>query len=261
MSGKRRHDKSSARPERRLLMGRNSLRELLRSSPERIKNLYVQEQSAGSSGVRQELLALASQANCRIQYLDARALSDMVHSDSHQGFVAELQAFEYADFNQLIEEQLHQQQSLIVCLDGVLDPHNVGAILRSAECFGASAVLWSKNRNPGVTPVVSKVSVGASELLPIVQVANLAQSLEKLKQSNYWIVLADAGPGSESLERFEFPERCALVLGAEGSGASELIRNKSDYLVKIPLSGRIDSLNVSQAATVFFYAYRQQYRI
>jgi 23S rRNA (guanosine2251-2'-O)-methyltransferase len=139
----------------------------------------------------------------------------------------------------------------------VYDPQNLGALMRAAECFGAAAMVWSRNRGCGLTPVVTKASVGASELLDLIEVSNLADAIRRFKDAGYWIVAADMDPQAEDLQTFQFPAHTVLVMGSEGSGLRELTRRSADSLVRIVTPGRIGSLNVSQATAVILHRIAQ----
>ena len=143
------------------------------------------------------------------------------------------------------------EKSLVVMCDSITDPQNFGAILRACECFGVDALVFSKNRNVGITPVVSKVSVGGSELVPLIAVSNLVDTLKKFQDVGYFSVAAECHERSQSLYNFEFPSQTVLIIGAEGKGIQPLLSKKADYHLEIPMQGRIDSLNVSQATAVF----------
>jgi 23S rRNA (guanosine2251-2'-O)-methyltransferase len=134
----------------------------------------------------------------------------------------------------------------------------MGAILRLAECFQVDAVMSSKNRGVDITPTVSKASSGASELVPIVMVSNLADSILRLKDEGYEVVIADANPKASSLLTFEFPKKCAFILGSEGEGFRKRIHDLADYSIYIPMQGKISSLNVSQAAAICLFTWRSK---
>ena len=140
-------------------------------------------------------------------------------------------------------------------LDSIFDPQNVGAILRSCECFGVDAVIISKIRGCSITPTVTKTSVGATELVPIAEVSNLTTTIEKFQKAGYWAVTAEISDKAIPLNTFEYPEKTVLILGSEGKGVQKIISKKADFHVFIPMLGRIDSLNVSQAAAVFMHSY------
>lgn len=148
---------------------------------------------------------------------------------------------------------------MIVALDGVSDPQNLGSVLRAAECFGAHAVLFPKDRGALVTPTVTKVSAGASEVVPWYAVSNLADWLQHAKDSGYWIVATTVGEEAQDLFAFDWPEKSIIVMGAEGKGIRLLTAKRADFFVTIPMSGRVDSLNISQAAAVVLASYRAKF--
>jgi 23S rRNA (guanosine2251-2'-O)-methyltransferase len=179
-------------------------------------------------------------------FMNKKNLDKKVGSESHQSFVAIIQRTLYP-----LKELVETRPSLIFILDQIYDPHNFGAILRACECFGVEGVIFSKNKGCPLTPVVTKVSSGASELIPLVRVSNIYNSLLKLRQEGYRIVASDCCESSKSLYSFKRPEKLAFVLGSEEKGVQPLIRKKADCLLHIPMKGQIDSLNVSQAAACF----------
>ncbi len=237
----------------RLVFGRNTVREVLKASPERCQLVYL---SSKDSGSLRELEQEVRAARIKIEAVSEEVLSALCSSDSHQSVAALLKERDFQSLDDLIKELASRPRALILALDEIQDPHNLGAVLRAAECFGVDAVIWSKNRGVDLTAVVSKSSVGASELVNIIRISNLAQSLEKLKKENFWVVGADGGEGTTDLTSFDWPDRAVIVVGAE-FGLQRLVRERSDFLVKIPMFGRIDSLNVSQAVAVLLFQYRQ----
>jgi 23S rRNA (guanosine2251-2'-O)-methyltransferase len=245
-------------------MGRNCIAEVLKHAPERIIEVYVAEvrDDGGRAAVdrRGELLEQCHQNDIQVRQVPRRDLDDMVHSDSHQGFVARVRPREVLQLDDLVELVREQPFVRILALDGVLDPQNSGAILRAAECFGVDAVLWSKNRAAPVGPVVSKVSVGASELVPLCPVSNLHRALEALKSAGAWLVGAMVTPDASSLDTFEFPQKSIIVMGSEGEGVQHLIGESLDFHVYIPMLGVVSSLNVSQATTVMLHELAKQHR-
>jgi 23S rRNA (guanosine2251-2'-O)-methyltransferase len=134
-------------------------------------------------------------------------------------------------------------------------------VLRSAECLGVSGAIWSWNRGASLTPAVTKVSMGASELVPIVQVANLAEAVRRLKQADFWVVASAVHGDAVPLPAFDFPARTALILGSEGEGIQPLLLKEADFTVHIPMTGRLESLNVAQAATVFLYEWSRRHAV
>ncbi|MCB0310488.1 MAG: 23S rRNA (guanosine(2251)-2'-O)-methyltransferase RlmB, partial [Bdellovibrionales bacterium] len=233
----------------------NATRELLLFSPGRVKEVLVVEDRENKR--LKEIVELALKQDIKLSKASKHELSQIVRSDSHQGIVAKVDAREGFSLKSLLGSKRSDEAGLLLLIDAVQDPHNLGAILRAAECYGVQGVIYSRNRCPGIGPVVRKSSSGASEIVPVVEVGNLVQAAVTIKKAEYWLVGADVGEGSESLHKFSFPARCCLVLGSEGSGIQRLLLEKLDYRVKIPMFGRLDSLNVSQAASVFLDAYRR----
>lgn len=220
-----------------LVIGKRAVGEILQFAPERVALVLMT--------VRQDLGGI-----CPVQIVEGDFLSNLLQTDAHQGVTALVKPLPKQDLKSWLYNKRAQERCLILALDSIQDPHNVGALLRAAECFGVDAVLWSYNRVPAHTPVLSKASAGASELVPQIQVSNLAQALRDLKEAGFWVVLADADKDAESLVKFEYPKRTILVLGSEGDGAKELTRKLADFKVFIPMFGQISSLNVSQAGAV-----------
>jgi len=257
-------DRPKGVPTGDFVMGRNCLAEVLKHAPERIIEVYVAEarDDGGRAAVdrRGELIERCHESDIQVRQVPRRDLDAMVHSDSHQGFVARVRPREVLQLDDLVELVREQPFVRILALDGVLDPQNSGAILRAAECFGVDAVLWSKNRAAPVGPVVSKVSVGASELVPLCPVSNLHRALEALKGAGAWLVGAMVTPDASSLDTFEFPQKAIIVMGSEGEGVQHLIGESLDFHVYIPMLGVVSSLNVSQATTVMLHELAKQHR-
>jgi 23S rRNA (guanosine2251-2'-O)-methyltransferase len=186
------------------------------------------------------------------------ALDRLTQGGAHQGVVAEAASKSYAKLGEVLGALDHP--GLLVILDGVEDPHNLGAILRSAHAAGADAVLLPERRSAGLTETVAKAAAGALEYLPVVRVANINRALEELKQKDYWIYGLDER-GAQDYDAPDYSGNVALVLGGEGKGLHELTAKHCDFLVKIPVAGRIASLNVSVAAgIVLFEALRRRQR-
>ncbi|HEY9233359.1 MAG TPA: 23S rRNA (guanosine(2251)-2'-O)-methyltransferase RlmB, partial [Blastocatellia bacterium] len=184
------------------------------------------------------------------------ALDRLAVGANHQGVIAIAAAASYTDEDELLDRLT--PQSLLVLLDGVEDPHNLGAIIRTAECAGALAVVIPERRAAHVTEVVAKTAAGATEHLPIARVTNLANFIEKLKRHNVWVVGVEAS-GDMDYTRYDYAGAVALVFGGEGHGLHRLVRERCDVTVSIPLRGRITSLNVSVAVgVVLFEALRQR---
>lgn len=238
------------------LPGRNPLRELLRASPESIRTLYTAQQQA-SSRERDALIEEVRRAGIPVEIIPIARLDELARGAVHQSFVAEIKPRESLQLHELLERAAAVPRATLLFLDGIQDPHNLGAIFRAAECFGVSGIVWSRNRGVSITPVVRKVSVGATELVPYAIVGNLAESLRKAKDEGFWVVTTELGDGSTELAAYRPPERVALVLGSEGEGVQQLVRSLADHKVRIPMKGVVDSLNVSQATAVLLYALSQ----
>jgi 23S rRNA (guanosine2251-2'-O)-methyltransferase len=186
-----------------------------------------------------------------VRFVPRPELDRMAGNNAHQGVVAVTSAKQYNDLDDVVAAK-RGQFSLVVVLDGVEDPHNLGAILRTADAAGADGVVIPERRAAGVTPTVTKASAGASEHLPIAKVTNISRTLEELKSKNLWIVgLDERAP--QNYDSLDYKMDCAIVLGAEGKGVHELVRKRCDFLISIPMLGKVPSLNVSVAAGVVLY--------
>lgn len=197
-------------------------------------------------------------AGVAVRFVPRAELDRMAGNNAHQGVVAVTSAKQYGDLDDVIAAR-RGTYSLIVVLDGVEDPHNLGAILRTADAAGADGVVIPERRAAGVTGTVAKASAGASEHLPIARVTNVARTVEELKAKNIWTVGLDER-GTQTYDSLDYNMDCALVLGAEGKGVHELVRKKCDFLVSIPMLGKVPSLNVSVAAGVVLYEVVRQRR-
>lgn len=243
-------------------MGRNCVDELLKRSPGRVIEAFVAEsRDEGQGGRRRnDLLHALRDHKIKVREVSRRDLEALVNSDSHQGIVVRVEPRKFLQFQDLLELVRSSQLCSILALDGIVDPQNFGTILRAAECFGVNAVVWSKNRGAPLGPVVAKVSVGASELIPLCPVSNLHRALEELKEAGAWSVGAIVSPDATALDTFEFPEKTVLVMGAEGEGIHQLIERSLDFRVYITMGGEISSLNVSQASAVMLHELSKQHR-
>ena len=193
-----------------------------------------------------------------VRFMARTELDELAGNAAHQGVVAVTSAKQYNDLNDVIEAK-RGQYSLIVVLDGVEDPHNLGAILRTSDAVGANGVVIPERRAAAVTGTVTKASAGASEHLPIAKVTNIARTVEELKESNVWTVGLDER-GKQTYDQLDYNMDCALVLGGEGKGLHDLVKRKCDFLVSIPMLGKVPSLNVSVAAAVVLYEIVRQRR-
>ena len=199
----------------------------------------------------QRLIEECRRQGVPVRFLPHFELDRLAGNNGHQGVVAATSAKQYSDLDDIIEGK-RSTYSLIVVLDGVEDPHNLGAILRTSDAAGANGVVIPERRAAGVTGAVTKASAGASEHLPVARVTNISRTLEELKQKNIWVVGLDER-ASQSYDALDYKMDCAIVLGAEGKGLHDLVRKRCDFLVSIPMLGKVPSLNVSVAAGVVLY--------
>src|SRR5262249_45796126 len=206
----------------------------------------------------QRILEESRRIGVAVRFVSRAELDRMAGNNAHQGVVAVTSAKQYNDLDDVVAAK-RGQYSLVVIVDGVEDPHNLGAILRTADAAGADGVVIPERRAAGVTGTVAKASAGASEHLPIAKVTNIARTVEELKQKNLWIVGLDER-GLQTYDSLDYKMDCAVVLGAEGKGVHDLVRKKCDFLVSIPMLGKVPSLNVSVAAGVMLYEIVRQRR-
>jgi len=238
------------------IFGIHAVQSVLKTSPQRVQELRM---TRGRQDARlQKLRNLADQHGVVIQWSTAQQLDALVEG-RHQGVIAlckEGQTYDEAYLNKLAEEQ--GQSGFFLMLDGVTDPHNLGACLRSADGAGVQAVIVPKDNSVGLTPVVSKVASGAAESIPLVMVTNLARTLKNLQQRGVWAV-GTTGEAEQTVYQVDLKGPIVLVMGSEGSGMRQLIRNQCDFLAKLPMVGQVSSLNVSVAAGIcLFEALRQR---
>src|SRR6266550_4626683 len=186
-----------------------------------------------------------------VRFVPRAELDRMAGNNGHQGVVAVTSAKQYSDVDDVLAAK-RGTHSLVVVLDGVEDPHNLGAILRTADAAGADGVVIPERRAAGVTPTVTKASAGASEHLPIAKVTNIARTLEELKAKGLWIVGLDER-GTQAYDSVDYKMDCAITLGAERKGLHDLVRKRCDFVVSIPMLGKVPSLNVSVAAGIVLY--------
>jgi len=239
---------------KQLLLGFHAVTARLRHHPESVHEVFV---DAGRRDPRlRDLIALAAQQGVRVVPVDERRLAGLAGQARHQGVVAQADpAARPADLAELLQGLA--QPALLLLLDGVSDPHNLGACLRVADAMGVQAVVVPKDRSVGVTPTVAKVASGAVETVPVIPVTNLARAIDALKEAGIW-VLGAAAEGDQSLMRMTLTGPLAWVLGAEGSGLRRLTRERCDQLVHIPMFGQVESLNVAVAAGLCLYETRRQ---
>ena len=238
------------------LEGRNALTEALRSG-RTIDKVFV---AAGDTDrALQRLAAQAKEAGAVVVPVDRRKLDQMSTTRAHQGIIALAAAHVYYTIDDILEEAASRGEApLIVICDELSDPHNLGAIMRSAECAGAHGVIIPKRRSVGLTATVAKASAGAVEYMKVARVTNINNAINELKEKGVW-VFGTAAEGSIPMYKADLTGPAAIVIGNEGDGMSQLVRKNCDVMVHIPMRGRITSLNASAAASILLYeAVRQR---
>lgn len=228
----------------------NPILEILRTSPGRVHKIILQKE--GERRPIGEIVALAKAGHVPYLFVPRAALDKL--APHHQGVVAMLAPREFASLDDILEGA---KMPFLVLLDEIEDPQNLGAILRSAECAGADGIVLPERRSAGLTDAVYEVSAGALEHLKVARVPNLAQTMTSLKGRGIWIIGAEGGGDGHFFE-FDYRQPVAIVLGSEGKGLRPLVRERCDRILSIPMAGKINSLNVASAASVFFFEVLRQ---
>jgi 23S rRNA (guanosine2251-2'-O)-methyltransferase len=242
-------------PRDQLTMGIHALHSLLLHAPDRI--LHVFADAREKRGRKTDLIDLCEAKGIPISYVGLDLLDKMTGSDSHQSFVAHVKGRQYWNASDFLETMRDKERALVLLLDEIFDPQNFGAILRTAECLGVAGVVWSKNRGADLTPTVAKTSSGASEWLPLIRISNLAETVTQFQKEGFEAVATALKPEAESAFTASFAPKTLLILGSEGEGIQPLILKRSDRTLFIPMQGKIESLNVVQAAAVLLALYNK----
>lgn len=230
--------------------GRNSVTELLKSG-KNINKLYVQK--GEKHGSINEIIKLAKQNKVVITELDRAKLDQMSESHNHQGVIAIVPPYEYCDVDEILEYAKSKNESpFILILDGIEDPHNLGSIIRTAECSGVHGIIIPKRRSVQVNATVNKTSAGAAQYVKVARVNNLTETIKYLKENDVWIYGTDI-EGKCYYNEQKYNGGVAIVIGSEGFGMSRLVKENCDFLVKIPMVGKINSLNASVSAGILMY--------
>jgi 23S rRNA (guanosine2251-2'-O)-methyltransferase len=237
------------------IIGRNPVIEALKSEREINKILVAEGSQKGSMSV---IINLANEKGVLLQIVPKKKIDQMVEGN-HQGVIAQVAAYEYADIEDLFKlAEEKGEPPFFLLLDEIEDPHNLGSILRTADSVGAHGIIIPKRRAVGLTATVAKASTGAIEYIPVVRVTNLARTIDELKERGVWIFGTDAS-GKDDYRNMDGELPLGLVIGSEGKGIGRLIKDKCDFLIRLPMKGKVTSLNASVAASLLMYeVYRKR---
>ena len=242
-----RSEDNSLSEESYILTGRNPIREALKTNRD-LEKLLVQKGEL--SGSAMEIVKTAKERKILVQVVEKSRLDEI--APRHQGLIAFASAFRYSTVDDMLKSAAERgEDPFLILLDGIMDPHNLGAIIRSAECTGAHGIIVPQHRSVGLTPAAVKASAGAVEYLPIARVTNLNRTIEELQKQNIWVYALTMN--GKDYEEVNFNGGTAVVIGAEGDGISKLTEQKCDLAVSLPMKGHLDSLNASVAAGVIMY--------
>lgn len=238
-----------------IIEGRNAVQEALRAG-RAIDKIYIAR--GETDRALGHIAGMARGRGITVSDCDRRKLDAMSVTKAHQGVIAVCAVREYASVDDIFKVAAERgEEPFVVVCDEISDPHNLGAIIRSAECAGAHGVIIPKHRSAGLTAIVGKTSAGAAEHMAVARVASIASALEELKSRGLWVYGA-AAEGSSPMWETDFSGPIALVIGSEGEGLGRLVRERCDFLVSIPLKGKVSSLNASTAAAVLMYEILRQ---
>jgi 23S rRNA (guanosine2251-2'-O)-methyltransferase len=234
-----------------MLQGKNAVLEALRAG-QPLREVFL-DQTLRRDQVITEIFSLAKSSGVKVFWSDKRNLNRLAKGDRHQGAVAQLAGREYLALEDILEvAEKKGEAPFLVLLDGIEDPHNLGAIIRTADCSGAHGVVIPKRRAVGITPAVSKTSAGATAYVPVAREANINNVIRTLKEKNVWVAGVEAG-AEKCYTKANFTLPVALVIGSEGRGLADQVKKNCDFLVSIPMYGNVNSLNASVAAAVVMY--------
>ena len=211
--------------------------------------LYLQDDLRGKNV--EKVKELATEKKVSISWTSKKSLSEMTDGAVHQGFVLRVSEFAYSELDQILAKTRQEENPLLLILDGLTDPHNLGSILRTADATNVSGVIIPKHRSVSVTPVVTKTATGAIEHVPIARVTNLSQTLDKLKDQGFWIFGTDMN--GTPCHKWNTSGKIALIIGNEGKGISSNIKKQVDEMITIPMNGHVQSLNASVATAILMY--------
>jgi len=236
-----------------IIYGIHAVEAALRKQPENMLQVFVQ-QGRNDNRIK-KIIDIAKNSGVSLQSISNDKLKEKCPKARHQGVVAEIRSGRAATVS--LDDVLQKESVLLLVLDEVQDPHNIGACLRTADAVGVDAVVVSRNRSPALTPVIRNVASGAAEIVPYIMVSNIARALEKIKDNNVWVI-GTSGDASHTIYDCDVNNRLALVMGSEGKGMRRLTREACDELVSIPMQGSVESLNISVATAVCLYEIRRR---
>ncbi|WP_078433091.1 23S rRNA (guanosine(2251)-2'-O)-methyltransferase RlmB [Metabacillus halosaccharovorans] len=238
------------------IIGRNPVIEVLKSSRD-INKIWVAENSL--KGQAQQITKLAKERGITINFVPKKKIDQMVEGN-HQGVIAQVAAYEYVHVDDILNvAEQRGELPFLLLLDEIEDPHNLGSIMRTADAVGAHGIVIPKRRAVGLTATVAKSSTGAIEHIPVARVTNMARTIDELKEKGLWIVGTDA-KGADDYRNLDGKMSLALIIGSEGKGIGRLIKEKCDFLIKMPMVGHVTSLNASVAASLLMYeVYRKRF--
>lgn len=238
------------------IVGKNPVIEALKSNRD-INKILIAEGS--QRGQMTQIIQLAKESNVILQFVPKKKI-DQISDQNHQGVLAYIAAYQYAELDDLFAAaEKKQEPPFFLILDEIEDPHNLGSVMRTADAAGAHGIIIPKRRAVGLTATVAKASTGAIEYIPVARVTNLVQTIEELKERGLWIAGTDAN-GKEDYRQLDGTLPIGLVIGSEGKGIGRLIKDKCDFLIQLPMAGKVTSLNASVAAALLMYeVYRKRH--
>lgn len=238
------------------IIGRNPILEALRSERD-INKIWIAEGS--QKGQMQQIIGIAKERQVLIQFVPKKKI-DQMSEGNHQGVIAQVAAYSYVELDDLFARAEERNEApFFLLLDEIEDPHNLGSIMRTADAAGAHGIIIPKRRAVGLTATVAKLSTGAIEYIPVARVTNMARAIDEIKERGVWIVGTDA-KGSQDFRSMDGGMPIGLVIGSEGKGMGRLVKDKCDFLIRLPMKGHVTSLNASVAAGLLMYeVYRKRH--
>lgn len=244
-----------------LLYGRNAVREALRARRRVLRRLVI-SRSVQESGIIADIIRLAEQAGVPVERIERQALDRQLRDANHQGVMLETGPYPYVELEECLQAAADRREpALLLLLDHLQDPQNIGTLLRTAEAVGCHGVVIPGRRAADITPAVVNASSGAVEHLRVAMVTNLAQTIEELQRTGIWVAGLEQDEAAKDIDTVDLDLPLALVIGAEGTGMARLVRERCDFLVRLPIVGQVGSLNAAVAGSIAIYhAWRQRFR-